>query len=66
MRLPEAARAQVTVELDALRQDPRPIGVKALGGRLKGLTRLRVVRQVDDDERSIVVTRVRHRSKACR
>ena len=71
MRLPEAARAQVAAELDMLPPNPRPVGVKTLGGPLKGLMRIRVgdyrvVYQVDDKERQIIVTRVRHRSKAYR
>jgi mRNA interferase RelE/StbE len=69
MRLPDNVRAQVAARLESLEQQPRPRG--ALAGHFRGLMRLRVgdyrvVYQVDDDARSVTVTRVRHRSKAYR
>jgi mRNA interferase RelE/StbE len=71
MRLPAEVRAEVSETLDLLEQNPRPVGVEALVGPLKGLLRVRVgkyriVYQADDEERRIVVTRVRHRGKVYR
>jgi mRNA interferase RelE/StbE len=71
MRLPGAARASIADRLDALAGEPRPRGAEALAGQLKGLLRprvgdYRVVYEVDDSERTIIVTRVRHCSKAYR
>ena len=62
-------RARIAAKLDALEQDPRPAGAEPLAGPLKGLLRIRVgeyrvVYHVDEKQRHITVTRVRHRSKA--
>jgi mRNA interferase RelE/StbE len=71
MHLPPPIRALVGAKLDALGENPRPMGAEAPGGRLRGLTRVRVgdyrvIYHVDDGERHLIVTRVRHRSKAYR
>jgi mRNA interferase RelE/StbE len=70
-RLAKSAKSQIADRLDALTADPRPVGAEALAGRLRGLMRLRVgdyriVYQVDDENRQVTVTRVRHRGKAYR
>jgi mRNA interferase RelE/StbE len=69
MRLPPQVRAQVAARLDLLQQNPRPAGAQALSGQLTGLLRIRVgdyrvVYAVDDDARSVIITRVRHRGRA--
>ena len=66
--LPAEVRQRVAAAVEALKANPRPIGVESLAGQLKGLHRIRigdyrVVYQVDDEARSITVTRVGHRGK---
>ena len=69
--LPAPVRAQVTAQIDALAGDPRPPRAEALTGGLRGRLKLRVrdwrvVYEVDDEQRRVTVTRIRHRSKAYR
>ncbi len=69
--LPARARAQIAGKLDALAREPRRIKAEALKGQFSGLFRIRVgqyrvVYQLDDAQRQIVVTSVRHRGRAYR
>jgi mRNA interferase RelE/StbE len=68
--LAEDIKNRVKVAVDALRQNPRPPGVRKIIGT-ENLYRLRVgthrlVYEVDDQKRIIRVTRVRHRRDAYR
>jgi mRNA interferase RelE/StbE len=67
--LPTAVRGRVLDHLIELEQDPRPEGARMLSGEFGGHYRLRVgdhriVYVVDDDERSVSVTRIRPRGQA--
>ena len=67
-RLPDEARSRVAPVLRGLAQDPRPHGAKPLKGRLRGILRVRVgewrvAYQVDDDEKTVCVVEIAHRSK---
>jgi mRNA interferase RelE/StbE len=67
-RLPLAMMARIATELRGLVENPRPPGVTALKGRLRGMLRLRVgdwriVYQVDDHTETVVITEIAHRGK---
>jgi mRNA interferase RelE/StbE len=66
--LPGDLNARVATVIDMLRQNPRPAGVRKLQGHRRmyrvRVGEYRVVCEVDDEEHSIRVTRVRHRSDA--
>jgi mRNA interferase RelE/StbE len=69
-RIPATARDRCLERIDLLRGDPRPRGVTRLTGsdrtyRLR-VGAYRVVYQIDDDERVLVVEYVRHRKDAYR
>ena len=62
-RAPERTRARLAPVLRALADDPRPPGVKALKGRLRGMYRVRVGRwrivyRVDDDEGIVSISQI--------
>lgn len=64
-KLPLSVKQRVSISLDNLQQEPRPSGVVKLQGE-EPLYRVRVgdyriVFAVDDDEKIITVTRIRHR-----
>ena len=66
--LPAEVLQRVAAAVDALKANPRPVGVESLAGPLRGLLRIRVgdyrvVYQVNDEARLITVTRIGHRSK---
>lgn len=68
--LPRAIQLRISHHLDRLADNPRPAGAKALA-REAGFLRLRVgdyrvIYRVDDDERSVLVVKIRHRSEAYR
>jgi len=68
--LPLEAKRRIAAAIDALRMTPRPPGVRKLTGH-RHLYRIRVgayrvVYEIDDRERSIFVTRVRHRREVYR
>lgn len=70
LALPAAIRERIDKRLVALKENPRPAGVKALQGQ-EGLWRIRiggyrVVYQIDDRQRLITVTRVRLRATVYR
>ena len=67
--LPIKVRQQILDHLVALADDPRPPQSEPLHGKLKGLRKLRVRRyriayQVNDDEQTVTVWEIGHRSKA--
>lgn len=67
-RLPAAVVERIARALDRLEHDPRPRGSQKLAGsestyRLR-VGDYRVIYEVDDEARSVVVTRVRHRKDA--
>lgn len=66
--LPSHSQKRVAQRLRALADDPRPPGIAALHGRLKGSYRLRIGRyrvayDVDDASRAVTVWQIGHRSK---
>lgn len=68
--LPSDIKTRVGGAIDALEQDPRPLGVRKLAGHTN-LYRIRVglyrvIYEINDKERLIRVTRVRHRRDAYR
>jgi mRNA interferase RelE/StbE len=59
---------RVAAELRGLAENPRPPGVTALKGKLRGMLRLRVgdwriVYQVDDHTKTVVIAEIAHRGK---
>jgi len=63
-------KRRIGVAIDGLSQNPRPPGVRKLAGH-ESLYRIRVgqyrvVYEIDDGERSIHITRVRHRREVYR
>jgi len=65
-RLPAEVQRRVINRIEALAEDPRPPGAEALGGRLRGLMKVRVGRyriscQVDDEQRVVTIMEVGHR-----
>lgn len=63
--LPASVKSRVTTAIDGLVDNPRPPGVSKLQGheRLYRLRvgQFRVVYEVNDDVRTVKVTRIRHR-----
>ena len=69
--LGEVARGRVAADIDALATTPRPRGAKALKGRFAGTLRVRagayrVLYQVDDEARMVLVLRILDRKEAYR
>lgn len=65
-KLPRDVAVRIKAATDALQDDPRPAGVKALTGQ-RGLWRIRigdyrVIYEIRDNELVILVVRVAHRS----
>ena len=64
-RLPHAPFEWVNERILALREDPRPPGVRKLVGALEGwrirVGDYRILYQIDDDAQTVTVVRVRHR-----
>lgn len=70
-KLPRDAAARITEAVVHLKEDPRPIGSLKLKGSSVGDYRLRVgdyrvVYDVDDETRSVIVVRVQHRREVYR
>jgi len=68
-RLPRGVRERLRSRIDRLVENPVPPGSRKLTGSELYRIRVgdyRVVYGVDDSEQAIVVTRVRHRSRAYR
>lgn len=68
--LPTELKHRVGAAIDNLIEDPRPPGVRKLVGH-KRLYRIRVgqyrvVYEIDDEEKLLLVTRVRHRREVYR
>lgn len=68
--LPENIKESIEIAIDELRQNPRPIGIVKLQNK-EDIYRIRVgdyrvVYEIDDAVKSIVITRVRHRREAYR
>lgn len=64
-RFPNALFLRINQHILALRDDPRPPGVRKLQGDLEGwrvrVGDYRIVYQVDDDAKTVTIVRVRHR-----
>ena len=64
-RLPLALFQRVDERIQALREDPRPPGVRKLVGPLEGwrirVGDYRVIYQIDDGAQTVTVVRVKHR-----
>lgn len=65
-KLPKDEINKIFAKISSLAKNPRPSGVKALQGTLKGLHRIRsgnyrIVYQIKDDKLEILVVRVAHR-----
>ena len=68
--LEDNIKGRIAVAIDALRQNPRPRGVRKLRGHER-LYRIRVgsyrvVYEIDDQARLVRVTRIRHRREVYR
>jgi len=66
--LPQSVMSRIAAALRGLVEDPRPPGVKALTGKLKGRLRVRVgdwriVYRVDDTARTVVITNIGRRNE---
>ena len=64
-RFPNALFLRINQHILALRDDPRPPGVRKLQGDLEGwrvrVGDYRIVYQIDDDAKTVTIVRVRHR-----
>jgi mRNA interferase RelE/StbE len=68
--LPAELKRRITPAIDALMQNPYPRGLRKLAGHDKlyrvRVGQYRIVYEIDDDTKSILITRVRHRRDAYR
>ncbi len=64
-RLPKPLFERINERILALREDPRPPGVRKLEGALEGwrirVGDYRVIYQIDDAAQTVTIIRVRHR-----
>ena len=64
-RLPKPLFIRLNQQILALRQEPRPSGVRKLQGKLEGwrvrVGDYRIVYQIDDAAQIVTIVRVRHR-----
>jgi mRNA interferase RelE/StbE len=64
-RLPQPLFVRLNRQILALREDPRPSGAKKLKGRLEGwrvrVGQYRILYQIDDQNQTVTIARVRHR-----
>jgi mRNA interferase RelE/StbE len=69
-RLPRGLFERVSERILALRDDPRPHGVRKLAGALEGwrirVGDHRILYQIDDEARTVTIVRVKHRREAYR
>ena len=68
-RLSPVAQEQIRAAIDKLRDNPRPPGVRRLVSDFRWRLRVgdyRVLYQIDDDEQSVTIDRVRHRREVYR
>lgn len=68
--LPSALQRRISIAIDGLAEDPRPRGVRKLAGH-ESLYRIRVgdyriVYEIQDEERIVRITRIRHRREVYR
>jgi mRNA interferase RelE/StbE len=65
LRLPQPLFVRLNRQILALREDPRPSGAKKLKGRLEGwrvrVGQYRILYQIDDQNQTVTIARVRHR-----
>ena len=70
LSLPSAECDRVTSVIDRLESDPRPIGVRKMRGHDKAwrlrVGNYRILYEVDDAAKAIVVFRIRHRREVYR
>jgi len=68
--LPQAIFDRINAKILALRDDPRPSGVRRLSGSMQGwrirVGDYRIVYQIDDDAHAVIIVRVKHRREAYR
>lgn len=68
--LPQAIFQRVNAKILALRDDPRPAGVRKLSGSVQGWRiragSYRIVYQIDDDAQTVTIVRVKHRREIYR
>jgi mRNA interferase RelE/StbE len=68
--LPQAIFDRINAKILALRDDPRPSGVRRLSGSMQGwrirVGDYRIVYQIDDDAHAVTIVRVKHRREAYR
>lgn len=64
-RLPRSAFERLNEQIMALREEPRPPGVRKLKGKLEGwrvrVGQYRILYQIDDEEKVVTIARVWHR-----
>ncbi|MEJ2746582.1 MAG: type II toxin-antitoxin system RelE/ParE family toxin [Anaerolineae bacterium] len=64
-RLPRSLFRRVNQQILALREEPRPPGVRKLKGNIEGwrvrVGDYRIVFQIDDTDQTVTIIRVRHR-----
>ena len=64
-RLPKPLFLRLNQQILALREEPRPPGVRKLQGKLEGwrvrVGDYRIVYQINDAEQTVTIARVRHR-----
>ena len=68
-KLPSRVESEILRHLKHLERNPRPAGRKRLEGRTAWRIRIRdyrVIYEIDDERRAVVIYRVRHRSDVYR
>ncbi|MCA9896731.1 MAG: type II toxin-antitoxin system RelE/ParE family toxin [Ardenticatenaceae bacterium] len=64
-RLPKPLFLRLNQKILALREEPRPSGVRKLQGKLEGwrvrVGDYRIVYQIDEAEQTVTIVRIRHR-----
>ena len=69
-RLPRTLLERISERILALREDPRPHGVRKLVGALEGwrirVGDYRILYQIDDDAQTVTIVRVKHRRQVYR
>ncbi|MCB9007599.1 MAG: type II toxin-antitoxin system RelE/ParE family toxin [Ardenticatenaceae bacterium] len=64
-RLPRPIFLRLNHQILALRQEPRPAGIRKLKGKFEGwrvrVGDYRIIYQIDDSARIVTIVRVRHR-----
>lgn len=65
-KLPKTEVIKILAKVEGLAENPRPLGVEPLQGKLKGLHRIRsgnyrIIYQIIDDRLIVLVVKVSHR-----